>query len=370
MVSFILEDIIPYVFVGLIGFVLTGVLTLWNIYNCCSKEPKKEKLISSITVFEGGILYFLLHGLEFEEAGDWYERIYTMQIHNSISSEYEWLVSLIILLGLAGFFILLFVNADKLSPLISVISVAMLILLNVLQIVYAIQIEKNVSGIGWLFYVYHANIFILSASVIRKQIIQQVSILAKKDVDVSRHKMFKWLYCQMTNLTNYTIVVFIGLFFIIAIFEIIFVLTGQGLDAPIKAFTDTADWTFSKQIPPPPLEYDGHYLCTIAAGGHEKIVKPLRFGLRRGEVIVVNRQLCIANAFEEVIQERFSGFHKKIRSFYDSYGYPVSRHITTPLRADIIYILMKPLEWAFLIFLYTVDVHPEERINRQYKYSK
>ena len=49
------------------------------------------------------------------------------------------------------------------------------------------------------------------------------------------------------------------------------------------------------------------------------------------------------------------------------YGYPVSKHITSPVKADIVYILMKPLEWAFLIFLYLVDLHPEERIGRQYK---
>lgn len=147
-------------------------------------------------------------------------------------------------------------------------------------------------------------------------------------------------------------------------------LLGQGLDAPIKAFTDTADWTFSKQTPPPPLEYDGHYLCTVAAGGHKKIVKPLRLGTRRNETIIVNRQLCIANAFEELIQEKTPRFHRWIRAFYDTYGYPLSRKITTPVRADIIYILMKPLEWAFLIFLYAFDLRPEQRIARQYIYNE
>lgn len=369
-ISYIIGNIIGFVIMILIMFVIPGVLTVWNIYNFCSKKPKKEKIVSTLTVFIGGILYLILHEMEFNMAGDWYKKIDTMQIHNSISSDYGWLIWLLILLGLAGFFILLFVSADKLSPLVSVISVATLILLNVFQIAYAIQITRNFDDIELFLYVYHINILIISASVIRNQIRQQVSILANKEADMSKHKMFNWLYGKMASVTNYTIVVFIGLFFIIAILEIIFVLAGQGLDAPIKAFTDTADWTFSKQIPPPPIEYDGHYLCTIAAGGHKNVVKPLRLGTRRGEVIVVNRQLCIANAFEEVIQERFPKFHKGIRSFYDSYGYPVSRHITTPLRADIIYLLMKPLEWAFLIFLYMVDLHPEERINKQYKYRK
>jgi len=138
------------------------------------------------------------------------------------------------------------------------------------------------------------------------------------------------------------------------------------VDGPVKAFTMTADWTFSTQVPPPPIEYEGHYLCTVAAGGHKEVVKPLRYGKRRGAIIIVNRQLCIANAFEDYIQEKMPKFHKIIRTFYDTYGYPVSKHITTPHRADVIYILMKPLEWIFLLFLYTFDTNPEGRIKRQY----
>lgn len=367
MTSLHLDDMIEMVIFGIFAFAIPGILTVWNIYNCGSSKPKKEKLISSLTVFIGGIFYFLLHALQFQEAGDWYEQINTMQIHNSISSEYGWFAGLLILLGFAGYFILLFVDAAKLPPFISVMSVAMLMLLNMFQIIYAIQIAKNASGLDLLLYVYHVNILIVSASVIRKQIVQQVEMAEDHKVDRSEHKIFQWIYSRMTSVSKYSMLVFICMFFIIAIFEMIFVLAGQGVDAPIKAFTDTADWTFSKQVPPPPTDYEGHYLCTVAAGGHKKIVRPLRLGSRRGKTIVVNRQLCIANAFEEVIQEKFPRFHKNIRHFYDTYGYPVSRHITSPFRADMVYIMMKPLEWVFLIFLYTVDLHPEQRISRQYK---
>ena len=43
-------------------------------------------------------------------------------------------------------------------------------------------------------------------------------------------------------------------------------------------------------------------LCTVALRGHEKLVRPTRMGLRRGERIVVNRQLCVANAFEQLLE--------------------------------------------------------------------
>jgi len=115
------------------------------------------------------------------------------------------------------------------------------------------------------------------------------------------------------------------------------------------------------------LEYKGHYLCTVAAGGHRKLVRPLRLGYRRGAVIVVNRQLAVANAFEELLQERLP---RLVRHFYDNHGYPLSQKITTPFRADLVYLLMKPLKWLFAAVLYSFDLAPECRIARQYTVQK
>ena len=81
---------------------------------------------------------------------------------------------------------------------------------------------------------------------------------------------------------------------------------------------------------------------------------------------MVNRQLLIANAFENILEQYTPKLHKIIRNFYDKYGYPLSKHINTKLSADIVYILMKPLEWIFLFVLYTADKNPEDRINIQY----
>ena len=74
----------------------------------------------------------------------------------------------------------------------------------------------------------------------------------------------------------------------------ILVLFGQRPDEAIKAFLETSDWTLSTKISPPSVTYDAHYLCTVSLRGHKNIVKPIRMGIRRGEKIVVNRQLCIA----------------------------------------------------------------------------
>lgn len=139
----------------------------------------------------------------------------------------------------------------------------------------------------------------------------------------------------------------------------------EGISA-IQAGEETSDWILSKEISPPPVEYDAHYLCTVSLQGHRGLVKPIRYGIRRGSRIVVNRQLCVANAFEQLLEERIPRFHKAVRHFYDTYGYPISKWITNPWSADVVYLLMKPLEWIFVMFLYLFDEKPENRIASQY----
>lgn len=368
-----------FMILGAVALVTPVVLTIWNIYNLFAKKPKREVIAFWMTVIIGGFLYILLYDVAFDSAGDWWEVIEVTQTHYSISTQYALGVALPTLIGFIGLAGLVCVKAEKMPPLVSAFSVASVILLNIVQVVYAVQISKNVLEDGFyllFFYVYHLNIFILSVSAVRNQMNQQMEIFRQMYHREERDDSYQgedsfadWLYPSVNNISSYSGLIFICFFFLIAILEIIFILAGQGADAPVRAFTDTADWTFSKQIPPPPIDHQGHYLCTVAAGGHKKIVKPLRYGTRRGAIIVVNRQLCIANAFEEYIQEKLPKFHRFIRGVYDKYGYPISKYITTPSRADIVYFMMKPLEWAFLIFLYLFDVRPEQRISRQYLYN-
>ena len=366
------------VFIIIIAIGAPIVLSVCNIISFCSKNvsPKFYKVSSTLTVFVGGFLYLLLYGLVFNPGADWYVQLYDNQTHYSVSTDYMPTLVILAVIGLAGYFTLLFGSAEKLPPLVSVFCVAAVIMINVLHIAHAVQISNHLSfftaGSGdemsFLFYVYHANLLLISATTLRKHIREMLAVAKSKGMDESENVKFRRIYAIMTRFSHYSLLVFVALFVLIAVLEIIFVLIGQGFDAPIKAFTDTADWTFSQQTPPPPMVYDGHYLCTVAAGGHRKVVKPLRYGTRLGHTIVVNRQLCVANAFEELIHDKLPHFHKVVRGRYDKYGYPVSKHITTPLRADIVYFLMKPLEWVFVFVLYLFDKDPEKRISRQYEY--
>ncbi|TAE31693.1 MAG: hypothetical protein EAZ92_02410 [Candidatus Kapaibacterium sp.] len=150
----------------------------------------------------------------------------------------------------------------------------------------------------------------------------------------------------------------------------ILLLFGQKPDSLVRAFTDTYKHGFSQ------LDYlcqgvdcPGHFLCSVAAGGHTALVKPLRTGNRWGTEIVCNRQLMIANAFEEILQERLPRFHAVLRRNYNKIGRGLHKHygvFGNPFVADFIYMLMKPVEWCFAAVLYAVDAKPESRIERQY----
>ena len=156
---------------------------------------------------------------------------------------------------------------------------------------------------------------------------------------------------------------------IFIIITIILTLFGQHTDSLVKVFTDTATWHLSQKIHAPILphvDHGGHYLCTVAANGSPNIVKPIRYGKRGGKRIIVNRQLLVANAFESLLEDYLPKFHKVIRRNYDKYGLDLSRKINTPRLSNLTYILMKPLEWLFLVCLYLFDVNPEKRISIQY----
>jgi len=154
----------------------------------------------------------------------------------------------------------------------------------------------------------------------------------------------------------------------------ILLLFGQQPDSMIRAFTDTYKQGLSQLdsqcigVPCP----EGHFLCSVAAGGHPGFVRPIRAGIRRGKRILCNRQLLVANAFEELLQQRLPGLHRPIRRFYNRVGGLIHRYYGVfghKWVADLVYLLMKPLEWMFLITLYLADRRPEDRIAKQYTYD-
>jgi hypothetical protein len=141
-------------------------------------------------------------------------------------------------------------------------------------------------------------------------------------------------------------------------------LFGQKPDSLISQFTESCGFLLS-------YEHScgcggDHYLCSIAANGNKDLVKPTRMGLRQNQKILVNRQLLIANAFENWLEDHTPRFHRMIRKTYDSMNIPVNEWSKHKRFANVLYILMKPLEWLFLLWLYLSETKPENRIAKQY----
>ena len=360
--------------VGILIFGVPVLITVLNIWNFFSKRKIIPQVLVLLTIILGILFYLIYRDIYSVTNEEWNTALYLREYHNPISGEY--LISFIVLLALsiASLLILVFVPAKKLSPVAACFALAGILIGNVLNVIFALHVaplffKKTPPYIEGLIQcmplLFHFNIFVLSLYYVQKQILEQIALMNEK-IEKTNSERLKKIYSFLKKVSHWNAAVFVALIPLVIVLEIVLILFGQGADGPVKMFTMTADWTFSLQLPPPPLEYNGHYLCTVAAGGHKKVVKPLRFGKRRGATIIVNRQLMVANAFEELIAEKAPRFHKIVRNFYDAHGYPLSKIITNPFRADVVYFLMKPLEWLFAFTLYLFDTNPEERISRQY----
>lgn len=274
----------------------------------------------------------------------------------------------LVVLGMAGFLILNF-YAGRVSPVIYVVSSTILVLNIGFAAVYFTHTLFSKLGDMYSVRAFQYSLFCLALLYITKlkDSLNEFSIKMRKET--VQYKGFLLLlfkisvrYSKMPRLWA------ICFFPVLLIVQMVLILFGQRPDSFIRLFLDTSSFTYSR-IPNPPQEMlkgDEHYLCSVAARGHTKVVKPVRAGLRHGKRIPVNRQLLVANAFEHLLEEYMPRMHHFIRYIYDKYGYPLSRHIRTKWSADLVYFFMKPLEWFFLFILYTVDQKPENRIQIQY----
>jgi hypothetical protein len=154
---------------------------------------------------------------------------------------------------------------------------------------------------------------------------------------------------------------------ILGVYAVISAVLARRLAAGALALTETCTHTFST-LSVQVIERNCHYLCTVAARGHTWLVQPERIGVRNGTPIVVNRQLALANAFEDLLHQRWPRFGRMCRAIYDRVGLPVSRYITSPWMSDLVYLAMKPAEWLFYTALLLLDRdNPEKRIDRMYR---
>lgn len=348
-------------------------LTSINIVGMLLKVPVDKKISRAgkcfeyITIFLGVCysgLFMMITEIVF--TADWQETLYNSQLHSPVWTQSYPTIIVLSLLGVMGYLVLSWVRLDKMPPLVIVISIAAMYLGIMECILWIVQIYM-IDVIYFLaLSLFPFNCIVIAIKTIRYKITEWNAMEEHDSKQYEDRPVLNFLNDKLYKAEYWPLAAFILMWPLLGIMICVLALFGQKPDSVIKAWTETADWNLSKQIAPPNVMYDEHYLCTVAAGGHEKIVKPIRMGERHGHRVVVNRQLCVANAFEQILEERTPCFHKHVRQFYDTYGFPVARLIRSRYTADLVYLMMKPLEWIFLIVIYFCDVKPENRIVVQY----
>ncbi|WP_338014776.1 DUF6688 domain-containing protein [Streptococcus sp. S784/96/1] len=356
-------------FFYLFGFLFTSpliyplplYLTYLNL-KYFKKALSDTRLFDLASMFLGGLLSYFLIVLKVDTKPwqDWHTQLYDYQTHSPIYTAAFPTIIVLLGLGLIGYMILTSIPIKKCPPLILAIGFSFSYIGLITLAIFAIQLGYlNIWGIG----LYLFNVYVIYLRSFRKVIItyrqSNITVNTQKNWQIKCHQL-------LHSSANWHLLSLCLMLPVLGIAISLLTLFGQEPDYMIKAWTETSDWTLSTKVAPPDIFYDEHYLCTVGASGHRKIVKPIRMGVRHGHRIVVNRQLLIANAFEQIIEEKIPRIHKLIRYIYDTYGYSFAKHIKSPWQADVIYFLMKPLEWLFLMIIYLCDSKPENRIALQY----
>lgn len=354
-------------------FIFPIVLSGFELYTLCKITGKKSLYETGRGLDIGtlllGIFYTICYLTDFKNAvlsRDWQIELVNSQVHAPIYTKAIPIICVIALLAFVGYLVISFVPLGKLPPLAAVLCISSMYLGIIESILWCVQTFTGTTGLDFYLLLLPWNCIVITTKTVLYKMKEWKRIFNETETSEDKFlvRMCKELLVK-AELWPWLAIIFMWPLLGMVLGSAI--LSGQSPSLLIKAWTETSDWNLSQRVSPPNVVYsDGHYLCTVAAGGHKKIVKPLRKGVRHGHEVIVNRQLCVANAFEQILEEKTPRFHKAVRYMYDTYGFPIAKLIHSPYSADFIYILMKPLEWLFLAVLYLVDVHPEDRIAVQY----
>lgn len=350
-------------------FIYPLILTCLNLFFIFGSQNdpvviRKSKHFEYLTLTLGSVYSIIILPFTNIVFVDWQEALANRQLHTPIWSQGAITILSCAAVGIAGYLFLSAVSLRKVPPLLPVLAIGAMYIGMFQCILWIIQVFQN-DLISFYLCLFPFNLILIGIHTIRRKV-EEWNNDESKEIKKFHNPYLERINKKVVDSSKWPGLAFLFMWPLLGALVCFLLLFGQRPDNIIRAWTETSNWNLSTKVSPQNIYYDEHYLCTVAAGGHPKIVKPIRKGMRHGHEVIVNRQLCIANAFEQVMEEYTPVFHRHIRKFYDKYGFPVARAIRSPYIADVVYILMKPLEVMFLLVLYTVDVNPENRIAVQY----
>lgn len=264
-----------YIGIGFGILVAPIVLTLANIINLFKKKKIKENMIDILTFVLGiglsGFLYLVSDFKDYTEA----LRLGGFEVdkHAPIAS---WSMPTVIAIFIFGFVSYFLIRKRKLNlpPLIIVCSISGIIVCSIYMIIFIIQITNTELFPRYLFYgipylaLFPINYILCSIRAIIEVVrrYKEKNLKAKEFDNKFLNKCSQIIY----NTDNWPILAVVLTVPLTAILICILVLFGQRPDEAIRAFLETSDWNLSQKVSPPSVEYDAHYLCTVAVSGHKK----------------------------------------------------------------------------------------------------
>lgn len=99
-----------------------------------------------------------------------------------------------------------------------------------------------------------------------------------------------------------------------------------------------------------PAGYGDCFVVSAAAKGHAGFVRS-RYDPARGRN--VNDQLLVLQQFEARLAADHPVFHRRLRWLYNRLGPRIAAGVRSPFVADLVYLLLKPVEWLARIYIAT-----------------
>lgn len=96
------------------------------------------------------------------------------------------------------------------------------------------------------------------------------------------------------------------------------------------------------------------FIATASAQGYPFIVGEQTIHWHNGRNVYASKQMLRLWRFETIWSTHSPHSHKVFRIYYNCYGSALAKHINTPFKASLSYILLKPVEWILLL-LYRVS---------------
>lgn len=252
-------------------------ITGYNIYLAFTKNMKKllsqkTKVFEISSLIYGAFLQCLAISFFFELSHKYSMEITTIDDYSPISTDHILTLICMVLVSFAGYLVLRLCDFNKISPIIIVLSLSAMFLFVLVSLPWILQTMPQLSegDLGILTVcLFPFNFFLLIITTIKRIIFEWKPVHKDK-------KSLRMLERMLLNSKKLPLFAFIFMIPLLIVIIIILILFGQDSDSMIRAWTDTAEWTLSQQIPPPRLDSTGHYLCTVAANGHKKLVKQIR----------------------------------------------------------------------------------------------